>query len=96
MASACLHLLKNYDGPDQVNVGTGEDSTIREIAEIVADEVGYHGRIEWDTTKPDGTPRKLLDVTKLRQSGWEPTIGLRDGIASTAQWYREHVNTVRT
>ncbi|QYB08111.1 GDP-L-fucose synthase [Rhodococcus sp. USK10] len=96
MASACLHLLENYDGPDQVNVGTGEDSTISEIAEIVADEVGYDGRIEWDTTKPDGTPRKLLDVTKLRQSGWEPTIGLRDGIASTVQWYREHVNTVRT
>ncbi|MBC2642719.1 MULTISPECIES: GDP-L-fucose synthase [unclassified Rhodococcus (in: high G+C Gram-positive bacteria)] len=96
MASACLHLLENYDGPDQVNVGTGEDSTIREIAEIVADEVGYGGKIEWDTTKPDGTPRKLLDVTKLRQSGWEPTIGLRDGIASTVQWYREHVNTVRT
>jgi GDP-L-fucose synthase len=96
MASACLHLLENYDGPDQVNVGTGEDSTIGEIAEIVADAVGYDGRIEWDTTKPDGTPRKLLDVTKLRQSGWEPTIGLRDGIASTVQWYREHVNTVRT
>ncbi|PQP25189.1 GDP-L-fucose synthase family protein [Rhodococcus opacus] len=96
MASACLHLLENYDGSDQVNVGTGEDSTIREIAEIVADEVGYDGRIEWDTTKPDGTPRKLLDVTKLRQSGWEPTIGLRDGIASTVHWYREHVNTVRT
>ena len=96
MASACLHLLENYDGPDQVNVGTGEDSTIREVAEIVADEVGYDGRIEWDTTKPDGTPRKLLDVTKLRETGWEPTIGLRDGIASTVQWYREHVNTVRT
>ncbi|MFC0449796.1 GDP-L-fucose synthase family protein [Rhodococcus jostii] len=96
MASACLHLLENYDGSDQVNVGTGEDSTIREIAGIVAEAVGYDGRIEWDTTKPDGTPRKLLDVTKLRQSGWEPTIGLRDGIASTVQWYREHVNSVRT
>lgn len=96
MASACLHLLENYDGPDQVNVGTGEDSTIREIAGIVAEAVGYDGRIEWDTTKPDGTPRKLLDVTKLRETGWEPTIGLRDGIASTVQWYREHVNTVRT
>ncbi|MFE5702466.1 GDP-L-fucose synthase family protein [Rhodococcus koreensis] len=96
MASACFHLLENYDGPDQVNVGTGEDFTIREIAEVVADEVGYDGRIEWDSTKPDGTPRKLLDVTTLRQSGWEPTIGLRDGITSTVQWYREHVNTVRT
>ncbi|MGY4783672.1 GDP-L-fucose synthase family protein [Rhodococcus opacus] len=96
MASACLHLLENYDGPDQINVGTGEDSTIKEIAQIVAEEVGYGGRIEWDTSKPDGTARKLLDVTKLRNSGWEPKIGLREGIASTIAWYREHVDLVRT
>ncbi|BAH56171.1 GDP-L-fucose synthase family protein [Rhodococcus opacus] len=96
MASACLHLLENYDGPDQVNVGTGEDSTIKEIAQIVAEEVGYGGRIEWDTSKPDGTPRKLLDITKLRNSGWEPKIGLREGIASTISWYRQHVDLVRT
>ncbi|MFF2026880.1 GDP-L-fucose synthase family protein [Rhodococcus koreensis] len=96
MASACLHLLENYDGPDQVNVGTGEDSTIKEIAQIVAEEVGYGGRIDWDASKPDGTPRKLLDVTKLRDSGWEPKIGLREGIASTIAWYRQHADLART
>ena len=96
MASACVHLLENYDGADQVNVGTGHDSTIKEIAQIVAEEVGYTGRIEWDTSKPDGTPRKLLDTTKLRESGWEPSIGLREGIASTIAWYRDHVNVVRS
>lgn len=95
MASACLHLMEHYDGPEQVNVGTGEDQTIGEIAQIVAEEVGYTGRIEWDTTKPDGTPRKLLDVSKLRSSGWEPGIDLRTGIASTIAWYRENVESVR-
>ncbi|ABG97225.1 GDP-L-fucose synthase [Rhodococcus jostii RHA1] len=96
MASACLHLLDNYDGPDQVNVGTGQDSTIKEIAQIVADEVGYTGQIDWDTTKPDGTPRKLLDISTLRASGWEPKIGLREGIASTIAWYRDNVTALRT
>ncbi|WAM16830.1 GDP-L-fucose synthase family protein [Rhodococcus sp. JS3073] len=96
MASACVHLLENYDGADQVNVGTGHDSTVEEIAQIVAEEVGYTGRIEWDTSKPDGTPRKLLDTTKLRESGWEPSIGLRKGIASTIAWYRDHVNVARS
>ncbi|MDM7490522.1 GDP-L-fucose synthase [Rhodococcus sp. CSLK01-03] len=96
MASACLHLMEHYDGPEQVNVGTGEDHSIKEIARIVAEEVGYTGNIEWDTSKPDGTPRKLLDVSKLRASGWEPKIDLRSGIASTIAWYREHVDVVRT
>ncbi|PND53806.1 MULTISPECIES: GDP-L-fucose synthase [Rhodococcus] len=96
MASACLHLLEHYDGPDQVNVGTGEDLTIKEIAQIVADEVGYTGRIEWDTNKPDGTPRKLLDVSTLRSSGWEPKIGLREGIAATIAWYRDNVAALRS
>ncbi|MBM7417250.1 MULTISPECIES: GDP-L-fucose synthase [Nocardiaceae] len=95
MASACLHLLEHFDGPQQVNVGTGEDQTIEEIATIVADAVGYEGRIEWDTTKPDGTPRKLLDVSTLRGSGWEPTVGLRDGIRTTVQWYRQNVGHLR-
>ncbi|MFZ2172733.1 MAG: GDP-L-fucose synthase [Rhodococcus sp. (in: high G+C Gram-positive bacteria)] len=95
MAAACLHLLENYDSPEHVNVGTGEDMKIKEVAQIVADEVGYTGRIEWDTSKPDGTPRKLLDVTKLRQSGWEPKVGLREGIASTVLWYREHLSIIR-
>lgn len=96
MASACLHLLDHYDGPDQVNVGTGQDQTIKEIAQIVADEVGYTGRIDWDTSKPDGTPRKLLDVSTLRSSGWQPQIGLREGIASTIAWYRDNVTALRT
>ena len=88
MAKACIHLLEHYDGPEQVNVGTGEDSTIKEIAEIVADAVGFTGTTTWDTTKPDGTPQKLLDVTKLRAAGWKPKISLHAGIASTVEWYR--------
>ncbi|OZF04163.1 GDP-L-fucose synthase family protein [Rhodococcoides fascians] len=95
MASACLHLLDHYDGPQQVNVGTGEDQTIREIAEMVAEEIGYEGRIEWDASKPDGTPRKLLDVSTLKASGWKPSIPLREGIASTIEWYRANNDRVR-
>lgn len=85
----------NYDGPQQVNVGTGEDVTIRELATIVADAVGYEGAIEWDTSKPDGTPRKLLDVSVLRSSGWAPRISLENGIASTVAWYRENLGAMR-
>lgn len=95
MADACLHLLEHYDGPDQVNVGTGRDATIKEIAGFVAEAVGFEGVTEWDTTKPDGTPQKLLDVTKLADAGWQARIGLREGIASTVAWYREHVDTLR-
>ncbi|WP_087873024.1 GDP-L-fucose synthase family protein, partial [Arthrobacter globiformis] len=79
MAAACLHLMENYDGPSQVNVGTGTDVTIKELATIVAEAVGYNGEIEWDTSKPDGTPRKLLDVSRLKQSGWTASIDLKDG-----------------
>lgn len=95
MAAACLHLLDHYDGPQQVNVGTGEDQTIKGIAEMVAEEIGYEGRIEWDATKPDGTPRKLLDVSTLKASGWKPSITLREGIASTIEWYRANIDRVR-
>lgn len=96
MARACLHLLEHYDGPSQVNVGSGEDSTIKELAGIVAAAVGYEGAIEWDTTKPDGMPRKLLDVSMLRASGWAPQISLETGIASTVEWYRAHQDSRRT
>lgn len=96
MASACLHLLENYDGPSQVNVGTGTDVTIRELASLVADAVGYTGQIEWDATKPDGTPRKLLDVSKLAQSGWSASTGLKEGIESTVAWYRANLLQVRS
>jgi GDP-L-fucose synthase len=95
MAAACLHLLEHYDGPSQVNVGTGRDATIAEIAEIVAAVVGYTGETQWDHTKPDGTPQKLLDVSLLREAGWESAIDLRDGIASTVAWFREHREGLR-
>jgi GDP-L-fucose synthase len=95
MASACLHLLEHYDGPGQVNVGVGEDLTISEIAALVADAVGFTGGTEWDTTKPDGTPRKLLDVSLLHSLGWQPSISLHDGIAATVAWYRDHADTLR-
>ncbi|ROZ60024.1 GDP-L-fucose synthase [Rhodococcus sp. WS1] len=96
LASACLHLLDNYDGASHVNVGTGEDHTIREIASMVADEVGYTGETRWDTSKPDGTMQKLLDVSMIRELGWRPTIGLREGIASTVSWYRDNIGAVGT
>jgi GDP-L-fucose synthase len=95
MAAACLHLLEHYDGPDQVNVGTGSDVTIEEIASIVADAVGFAGETEWDTSKPDGTPQKLLDVSKLAQAGWTSHIGLQEGLRSTVEWYREHGGSIR-
>jgi len=95
MADACLHLLEHYDGPVQVNVGTGEDVTIREIAETVADVVGYDGATTWDTSMPDGTPQKRLDVSRLRATGWEARTGLREGIERTVAWYREHAREVR-
>ena len=87
LASAVLHLLRVYDSPETINVGTGVDVTIRELASTIADVVGYTGQVVWDSSKPDGTPRKLLDVSRLRGLGWEPQIGLREGIASTYEWY---------
>jgi GDP-L-fucose synthase len=95
MAEACLHLLEHYDGPEQVNVGTGSDVTIREIAETIAQVVGFRGITEWDSHKPDGTPQKLLDVSKLADAGWSAKIGLEDGLRSTVQWYREHAQSLR-
>lgn len=95
MADACLHLLEHFDGPEQVNVGTGTDVTIKDLALMVAQAVGYEGDIEWDLTKPDGTPRKLLDVSKLTESGWRASIGLEEGIRETVAWYRRHADTVR-
>lgn len=90
MADAVLHLLEHYDGPEQVNVGTGVDSTIREIARTVADVVGFAGETEWDTSKPDGTPQKLLDVSRLRETGWKARIDLEEGLERTVGWYRDH------
>jgi GDP-L-fucose synthase len=87
LASACLFLLEKYDSPEIVNVGWGEDISVRELAELICEVVGFNGKLAWDATKPDGTPRKLLDVSKLRKLGWSPTISLRDGIARTYEWF---------
>jgi len=95
LADACLHLLEHYDDGVQVNVGTGDDATIREIADLVASAVGYTGETVWDTSKPDGTPRKLLDVGLLGSLGWRASTSLSDGIAATVTWYREHVGHLR-
>lgn len=95
LANACLYLLEHFDGPDHVNVGTGVDHSISEIAEMVATAVGYAGETRWDQTKPDGTPRKLLDVSALRGLGWQPKISLRDGIEATVAWYRANAAAAR-
>ncbi len=86
-ASGCLYLLEKYDSPEIINVGCGEDISIRELAELICDVVGFGGELSWDKTKPNGTPRKLLDVSKLRALGWSPTIPLRDGIVRTYDWF---------
>jgi GDP-L-fucose synthase len=90
LARAVLFLLEVYDDPSPINVGVGSDVTIAELAGIVADVAGYSGRLEWDTSKPDGTPRKLLDVSRLQDLGWRPQIQLSDGIRATYEWYLEH------
>lgn len=87
LAAACLRLLDVYDDGDHVNVGVGSDVTIAELAELVSDVVGYSGSLQWDASKPDGTPRKLLDVSRITALGWSPAIGLREGITSTCDVY---------
>ena len=87
LASACLLLLERYDSPEIINVGYGADISIRELAELICEVVGYDGELTWDLNKPDGTPRKLLDVTRLHELGWKPSIRLRDGIAQTYEWF---------
>lgn len=87
LARACLFLLETYDDPAPINVGWGQDISIKQLAETVADVVGYEGEMTWDTTKPDGTPRKLLDISRIRALGWSPQISLREGLESTYSWY---------
>lgn len=87
LADACLMLLDTYSESEHINVGSGEDLTIKELAEIVRDTVGYEGEIIWDTTQPDGTPRKLMDGSKIRALGWQPKISLPDGIADAYRWF---------
>lgn len=95
LAEAVLFLLENYDEPETINIGVGEDLTIRELAEIVADVVGFEGEIVQDPTKPDGTPRKLLDVSRINALGWRARTPLREGIRTTYDWYLKHLTTAR-
>ena len=89
LATAVLLASEKYDSDLHLNIGTGEDLTIKALAELVAELAGFEGEIAWDSTKPDGTPRKVLDVTKAKSLGWAPKISLRDGIASTIAWYKD-------
>ena len=88
LASACLFLLENYDSPEIINIGTGTDLTIRELAELVCEVVGFDGELTWDRSRPDGTPRKLLDISKISSLGWEAKIPLREGIVRTYDWFK--------
>lgn len=95
LARACLFLLEHYDSPETINVGVGEDISIRKLGELVADVVGYTGEITQDLSKPDGTPRKLLDVSRLTSLGWKPSVSLREGIENTYRWFLEHEHDLR-
>jgi len=90
LADALLFLMLRYDQEEIINVGTGEDLAIRELCDVIRGVVGYTGELVFDSSKPDGTPRKLLDVSRLRQLGWRPRIGLREGVAQTYSWYLQH------
>jgi GDP-L-fucose synthase len=92
MADACVYLMETYDGSEIVNIGVGEDVSIAELAELIKEEVGFSGTLEFDPSKPDGTPRKLLDVTRLHTLGWKAKTSLREGIRKTIAWYMEKKN----
>ena len=90
LADACFTAMLKYDESEPINVGTGEDVTIKELASIISDVVGFTGGIDWDTSKPNGTPRKVLNVDKIKSLGWEPKISLKEGIKSTYEWYKDY------
>jgi len=92
LADACVFLMGHYNGSEIVNIGMGQDVTVKELAEIVREVVGFDGKITWDISKPDGTPRKLLNVSKLRKLGWEPRVNLLEGIEKTYSWYKQSTN----
>ncbi|MNY17986.1 GDP-L-fucose synthase [compost metagenome] len=92
LADACVFLMNHYEGQEPVNVGTGTDVTIKELAGLIAEAVGFTGEVIWDSTKPDGTPRKLLDVSRLSALGWTAQIPLEAGLQSTYRWYRDALN----
>ncbi len=90
MADACIYLMENYEGNDFFNIGTGKEITIRGLAELIKEVVGYEGEIVWDSSKPDGTPRKLLDVSRLESQGWKYKMELKDGVKEAYEWYLEN------
>ena len=90
LADACFTCMKDYNSPEPINVGTGEDVSIKDLAELVSDTVEYNGIINWDTSKPNGTPRKVLNVDKIKALGWQPQINLKEGIKSTYEWYKDY------
>ena len=95
MADACIYLLEHYDGEQHVNIGTGKEITIRELAELVKKTVGYEGEIVWNRDMPDGTPRKLTDVSKLHGAGWHHKVELEEGVRLAYDWFWEHTGTAR-
>jgi len=95
LARACLFLMDNYDSAEIINVGVGEDISIAELARLVAEAVGYSGAVEFDSSRPDGTPRKLLDSTRVTQLGWRAQINLREGVRRTYEWYVQHEDAAR-
>ncbi|MCV6636926.1 GDP-L-fucose synthase [Candidatus Albibeggiatoa sp. nov. NOAA] len=95
LATACVFLMQHYDQPEIVNIGTGQEVSIRELAQLIKDIVGYQGKLIFDESKPDGTPRKLSDVSKLTQLGWQAQINLEDGLKHTYQWFLANQNNIR-
>ncbi len=95
LADACLFLMRNYDSPELVNVGSGKDQTVSDLAGMIKEAVGYDGEIRFNADMPDGTPRKLLDTSKIEKLGWAPSIDLADGLRSVYQWYRENESRAR-
>ena len=95
LAAALLVCMERYDSEEIINIGTGEDVTIKELAEMVVEVTGYKNKYEWDTSKPNGTPRKVLNVDKIKSLGWEPKIGLREGLESTYEWMKNNRSNLR-
>jgi GDP-L-fucose synthase len=91
LAEACVFLMENYDDEQWINIGAGAEVSIRDLAETVKDVVGFEGKLKFDTTKPDGTPRKFMNVSRLNDAGWKAKIGLREGLVEVYEWYAEFV-----
>jgi len=93
LASGCLFLMNNYDSPEIINIGPNREVSIKDLSELIAELIGYHGEIVWDTSKPNGTPRRALDTSKMDSMGWKSTTSLEDGLKMTIDWFMENRNT---